>query len=131
MSKNSRIVLSDWSDLQKSFYKILWNIDSCCYRKMSTIFTENMFLPISDVLLPPSNLAIIYLFKANNRNRRKRCEICSKLTMKRPEQNNWRRSGVFIVNFMHISHLFLVFLLLLWTSNENAIEISTRWWGKW
>ena len=55
---------------------------------MSTIFTENMFLPISDVLLPPSNSAIIYLFKANNRNRRKRCEICSKLTMKRPEQNN-------------------------------------------
>ena len=23
----------------------------------------------------------------------------------------WRRSGVFIVNFEHISHLFLVFLL--------------------
>ena len=26
--------------------------------------------------------------------------------------NNWRRSGVFIVNFKHISHLVLVFLLL-------------------
>ena len=29
---------------------------------------------------------------------------CSKLT--------WRRSGLFIVNFEHISHLVLVFLLL-------------------
>ena len=39
-----------------------------------------------------------------------RCEICSKLTIKTPEQ--WRRSGVFIVKFEHISHLLLVFLLL-------------------
>ena len=48
-------------------------------------------------------------FKRNNRNARKRCEICSKLTIKTPER---RRSGVFIVNFEHILHLFLVFLLL-------------------
>ena len=48
------------------------------------------------------------LFMVNNSNTRKRCEICSKLTMKTPE----RRSTVFIVNFEHISHLFLVFLLL-------------------
>ena len=40
------------------------------------------------------------------------CEICSKLTIKTPERCHWRRSGVFIVNFEHISHLFLVFLLL-------------------
>ena len=33
-----------------------------------------------------------------------RCEICSKLTMKPPKQRR-RRSGVFIVNFEHISHL--------------------------
>ena len=43
----------------------------------------------------------IYLFKGNNRNTRKRCEICSKLTIKTPV----------IVNFEHISHV-LVFLLL-------------------
>ena len=54
----------------------------------------------------------IYLFKANNRNTRKRCEICSKWTIKLPEQRHWRRSGVFIINFEHISHLLLVFLLL-------------------
>ena len=48
----------------------------------------------------------------NNRNTRTRCEICSKLTIKTPKQRHWRRSGVFIVNFEHISHLAPVFLLL-------------------
>ena len=54
----------------------------------------------------------IYLFKINNRNIRKKCEICLKLTIKTPERLHWRRSCVFIVNFEHISHLFLVFLVL-------------------
>ena len=47
----------------------------------------------------PSNIC---LFKVNNRNTRKKCEIFSKLTIK----------TVFIVNFENISHFFLVFLLL-------------------
>ena len=50
----------------------------------------------------------IYMLKVNNRNTRARCEICSKLTIKIPE----RLSGIFIVNFEHISHLVLVILLL-------------------
>ena len=44
--------------------------------------------------------AYIYLFKVNNRNTKKRNEICSS------------RSGVFIVNSEYISHPFLNFLLL-------------------
>ena len=52
------------------------------------------------------------MFKVNNRNTRARCEICSKLIIKIPERRQWRRSGIFIVNFEHISHLVLVFLLL-------------------
>ena len=52
------------------------------------------------------------LLKVNNRNNRKRCEICSKLTIKTAERQHSRRSGVFIVNFEHISHNILVFLLL-------------------
>ena len=36
----------------------------------------------------------------------------SKLTIKTLEQRHWRRSGIFIANFEHISHLVLVFLLL-------------------
>ena len=54
----------------------------------------------------------IYLLKVNNRNTRTSSEICSKLTMKTPERRQWRCSGVFIINFEHISHLVLVFLLL-------------------
>ena len=57
------------------------------------------------------SLANIYLLKINNTNTRKRFKICSKLTVKTPERRHQRRSGVFIVNFEHISHLFLVFLL--------------------
>ena len=52
------------------------------------------------------------LFKANNRITRKKSEICSELTIKSPERRLWRRSGVFIVNFEHLSNLFLMFLLL-------------------
>ena len=46
------------------------------------------------------NLAGIYLFKVNNANTRPMCEIC-----------HWRRSDVFIVNFVQISHIGLVFPL--------------------
>ena len=59
-----------------------------------------------------NNPASIYLLKVKNRNTKTRCEICSKLTIKTPEQRQWRRSDVFIGNFEHISHLVLVFLLL-------------------
>ena len=51
------------------------------------------------------------MFKDDNRNTRTKGKICSKLTIKTPERRHWRRSGVFIVNFEHISHLVLVFLL--------------------
>ena len=54
------------------------------------------------------NPAGIYLLKVNNRNTRTTCEICSKLTIK----ISLLISGIFIVNFEHVSHLVLVFLLL-------------------
>ena len=56
--------------------------------------------------------ASIYLLKVNHRNTGKRCEICSKLTLKTPERRHWRHSGGVIINFEHISHLFLEFLLV-------------------
>ena len=40
------------------------------------------------------------------------CKICSKLTIKRTERRQWRRSDIFIVNFERISHLVLMSLLL-------------------
>ena len=57
-------------------------------------------------------LAGIYLLKFNNRNTRKKYEICSKLTTNTPERLHWNRSSVFIVNLEHTSHLILAFLLL-------------------
>ena len=68
--------------------------------------------------------ANIYLFKVNNRNIRKKYETCPKLT-----SFWWPRSGVFIVNFEHISYLFPVFLLL--TLNKldffyKQLRISSR-----
>ena len=50
-----------------------------------------------------------YLLKVSNRSTRTRCEIYSKLTVKTLE-----RRGILIVNFEHISHLVMVFLLLTW-----------------
>ena len=59
-----------------------------------------------------SRPAGICLLKVNYRNTRTRCEICLKVTIKIPERRHWRRSGIFIVNFEHISHLVLVYLSL-------------------
>ena len=44
-----------------------------------------------------------YMFKVNNRSTRRKCEICSKLTIKIPERRHCRRSGIFIVNFEHFT----------------------------
>ena len=57
--------------------------------------------------------AKIFLFKVSNINSIKRCDICSKLIIiNTPERRQLRRSGVFIVNFEHISNLFQLFQLL-------------------
>ena len=65
-----------------------------------------------------------YLFKVNNRNSKKRYEICSKLAIKTPERCQWRYFGFSIVNLEHISHFFLIFTVDLgqlipwnWTNN--------------
>ena len=52
------------------------------------------------------NKSGIYLLKVSNKNTRTKCEICSKLTTSKietPERG---------VKYEHISHLFLVFLLM-------------------
>ena len=51
------------------------------------------------------------LVKSQNKNTSKRSEICSKLTIKTSERRHWSYSGVYIVKFDHVLHLF-VFLLL-------------------
>ena len=52
-------------------------------------------------------------------------KICSKLSRKTPERHQWRHSGVFIVNFEHIS-LILQFLLLTlnkWPPSGEAVPM--------
>ena len=73
------------------------------------------------------NVLGIYLFKVNNRNSRTRCEICSKLTIKTPERRQWHLSGVVIVNFEHISHLLLVFLLLTLSRQISTGKFDLFW----
>ena len=68
----------------------------------------------------------IYLFKVNNRLTRTLFEICSKLTIKIPERLHWRLSGVFIVNFEDISHIVLVFLLLILIKQMPAENRYTK-----
>ena len=47
-------------------------------------------------------------------------EIYSKLKIKTPESRQWRRSGVFIAKFEHISNIAVVFLLMSLTKYMRA-----------
>ena len=80
------------------------------YQKRNPIITT---VVDGSILTPISFPAGNYMFKVNNRNTRTRCEICSKLTIKIPDRRHWRRSGIFFVNFEHISYFVPVFLLTL------------------
>ena len=51
--------------------------------------------------------------KVKQRTTRKRCESRWRPTIKSPRRHQWSRSGVFINIFEHMSHLFLVFILLI------------------
>ena len=84
------------------------------------VICECFFLASSK--FPPISIhpAGIYLLKFKNWNHRTWCGICSKLTFKTPERRQWRRFGVFIVNFEHISRAALVFLLLTYSMQLPA-----------
>ena len=59
-----------------------------------------------------ANPAGIYQLNVNYKNTRRSCEKYSKLTIKAPERRQWPCSNFLNVNFEHISHLVLVFLML-------------------
>ena len=62
----------------------------------------------------------IYLFKVYIENLRIMFENNSKLTKKISERRHRRRSGVFTVNFQHISKIVLVFIAV--------FEQVNAWW---
>ena len=71
-------------------------------------------------------LANIYLFWFNNRNTGNRFKICSKLTIKTQDRRHWRRSVIVILNFEQISHIVLVFPLLIlknWKISHIALVL--------
>ena len=90
----------------QDFYLQRLSIDQ--YERKAYLLNVNV-KPLSngDRKITVSSQPTFYLFKSN-RNIRKRCEICSKLTMKTPERRQLRGLGV----FEHVSHFLLVFLLL-------------------
>ena len=112
-------------DLNKVAKELYWNgtsawLFSCKFAAYSqNIFSKNtsggliLRLTFTFAWSTSTNrkVAVFYLLKVNNTNIWTRCEICSKLTIKTP----WCRSGVFIVNFEHISHLVLMFLSLIFS----------------
>ena len=67
-----------------------------------------------------------YMFKVYSRNTRTTCEVCFKLTVKTSERHHWCRSGVFSVNFEHILHIVLVFLLLTFSYSLKTLEKKGR-----
>ena len=77
------------------------------FKHKKNLFPETCFIYLKEILLTgfcDNSLkwhypVSIYLFNVNNRNTRKRCKTCSKLTIKTPERR-------------HILPFFLVFLLL-------------------
>ena len=69
-----------------------------CYMKRKLGWNELM--DTSQCKTYPANT---YLFKSSDRNSWKRCEKCSKLTIKTPERHHWHRSDAIIANFEHVS----------------------------
>ena len=87
--------------------KARWQVTKTWFRKIIAI-------PVYHVS------ANIFLFKFNNRSTRKKCERCSRLKIEIPERRLWPGSDVFIVNFEHIWHFFLMLLLL--TLNKSMLS---------
>ena len=104
-------------------FRVFFPYQLCAHTKIKNVLLSELpvyrYLPLKDRVYTESHAASgkksnipagYYMFKVSNRNIKSWCEICSKLTIKTPERRHWSHSGVFIVNFEHISHL--VFLML-------------------
>ena len=57
--------------------------------------------------------------KVNNRNTETKCEICWELRINTPERRQWRRSGVFILNWAY-------FTSCSWVVIVDIVKLSTR-----
>ena len=101
------------ADLKKTVEHLKWSFaeivhDLLARKKLDTGFIA-VKIHCKELRIHPAG---IYLLKVDNRITRTRREICSKLIIKTLERGHCRRSGVFVSNFGHISHLDLVHSLL-------------------
>ena len=114
------IILCDITGLQQQKQ---WN--SSFIAGESQLSSDNLHLVLHFTCLATKPVGI-YMFKVSNRMTRTNCGICSNLTIKTPElrqtpeRHQWRRIDVFIVNFEHIWHFVLVFLLLTLSMQVSA-----------
>ena len=90
-----------------------------CWYIFKTIKWFNQLLCM--VASIPSN---IYLFKVNNGNTRKKCEICSKLTTKAPER---RHSSVSIVELEQVNVSWFKNLPKIWLLDaDNTLKVLIK-----
>ena len=64
----------------------VWQKKTCFWHLLHRFLTQQNSYNHKATNTIKNDPANIYLFKVNNRNTWKRCEICSKLTIKTPEQ---------------------------------------------
>ena len=93
-------------------------------------FTWSSWVPIRWSLL-----ANIYLFKDNNRNNGKRCEICSKLTIKTYERRQWH--DIFLLSLLLTLNIYNTFFYVsfgyyeqgtvCWASSFFSSFLHGRW----
>ena len=82
-------------NLQNYFYKIIQERFNIQENKNGTPSSVEYFFKRLGGVVEHLCPAGIYLLKVNNRNTRKKCGICSKLTTMTPEWRHWHRSSVF------------------------------------
>ena len=90
-------------NFQLDLYQIFFLQKQSCMQKNVHKLPQTLHRYLTNFSTRPAGN---YMFKANNKNTRTKCEICSKLTIKIPERRRWHIctyftpcSSVFIVNF--------------------------------
>ena len=87
-----------WTELNLHVTNTLWPqikyLNMINYFQNSSHSRLEYWLIIGGITLQP-NAANIYMCKVNNRNTCKRCEICSKSTIKTPERRRWHSTSAF------------------------------------
>ena len=105
-------------------FHVLFSLNIACLM-LQAVWTKHSIWGIQFTHFMPMVAFCTPLLKVNNRNTRNKTEICSELIIKTPERHYWCLSGVFIVNFEHISYLVILFLLLTLSMSLPAAKQDT------